>query len=45
MLGFTPAETASLFSYFDVDGSETIDYNEFLRAIRGPMSQKRTRKQ
>jgi Ca2+-binding EF-hand superfamily protein len=41
MLGFTPAETNSLFAYFDVDGSGTIDYNEFLRAIQGPMNQNR----
>jgi Ca2+-binding EF-hand superfamily protein len=43
MLGFTPAETSTLFSYFDVDGSGTIDYNEFLRAIQGPMNQNRKR--
>jgi Ca2+-binding EF-hand superfamily protein len=41
MLGFTAAETSSLFSYFDVDGSGIIDYNEFLRAIRGPLNQNR----
>ena len=28
MLGFTAAESATLFSYFDVDGSGTIDYND-----------------
>ena len=38
MLGFPAAESATLFSYFDVDGSGTIDYNEFLRAIRGPIN-------
>lgn len=37
-LGFTKAENAALFEYFDVDGSGTISYDEFIRAIRGPMS-------
>jgi Ca2+-binding EF-hand superfamily protein len=38
MLGFSPNEVSALFNYFDVDGSGTIDYNEFLRAIQGPMN-------
>lgn len=31
----------ALFDYFDVDHGGEIDYNEFLRAIRGPMNQSR----
>jgi Ca2+-binding EF-hand superfamily protein len=37
-LGFNPQQTASLFDYFDVDKGGSIDYDEFLRAIRGPMN-------
>lgn len=40
-LGFTTSENAALFEYFDVDGSGTISYDEFIRAIRGPMSMAR----
>jgi len=40
-LGFTTAENGALFEYFDVDGSGTISYDEFLRAIRGPMNMNR----
>ncbi len=38
MLGFTDTEIRGLFAYFDYDRSGTIDYDEFLRAIRGPLS-------
>lgn len=27
-----------MFEYFDIDHSGTIDYDEFLRGIRGPMN-------
>ena len=37
MLGFSEGEMATLFSYFDVDGSGEIDYDEFIRQLRGPM--------
>lgn len=37
-LGFTTAEIAKLFAYFDVDSSQSIDFTEFVRAIRGEMS-------
>ena len=40
-LGFTTAENAALFEYFDVDGSGTISYDEFIRAVRGPMNMNR----
>jgi len=42
-LGFTVQQTTALFDYFDVDKSGTVEYDEFLRAIRGPMNS--TRKQ
>lgn len=42
-LGFTTQQIGALFDYFDVDRSGSIDYDEFLRAIKGPMSS--TRKQ
>lgn len=42
-LGFTSGEHASLFDYFDVDSSGTISYDEFLRAVRGPMNMNRKR--
>ena len=38
MLGFTEGETQKLFSYFDFDRSGLIEYDEFIRAIRGPMN-------
>ena len=38
MFGFTAAESTTHFLYFYVEGSETIDYNEFRRGIRGPMN-------
>jgi Ca2+-binding EF-hand superfamily protein len=41
MLGFSQAEISALFSYFDVDNSGTISYDEFLRSIRGPMNMAR----
>jgi len=41
MLGFSAQENAALFEYFDVDSSGTIDYDEFLRAVRGPMNMTR----
>lgn len=41
MLGFTEGEMQKLFAYFDVDHSGLIDFDEFVRAIRGPMNQHR----
>jgi Ca2+-binding EF-hand superfamily protein len=40
-LGFNNQQIGALFDYFDVDHSAEIDYNEFIRAIRGPMNQGR----
>lgn len=41
MLGFTEGEMQKLFNYFDYDRSGLIEYDEFIRAIRGPMNQTR----
>lgn len=41
MLGFSAAENSALFEYFDVDGSGSISYDEFIRAVRGPMNMTR----
>jgi Ca2+-binding EF-hand superfamily protein len=40
-LGFTPKQCSDLFDYFDVDNGGTISYDEFLRAVRGPMNMAR----
>ena len=41
MLGFSAAENSALFDYFDVDSSGSISYDEFIRAVRGPMNMTR----
>lgn len=41
MLGFSDGEIKTLFQFFDVDSSGAIDYDEFLRALRGPMNPNR----
>jgi Ca2+-binding EF-hand superfamily protein len=38
MLGFTEGEIQKLFQYFDFDRSGAIEFDEFVRAIRGPMN-------
>jgi len=43
MLGFSEGEIQTLFSYMDYDRSGLIEYDEFLRSIRGPMNQNRKR--
>jgi len=43
MLGFTEGEIQTLFGYMDTDRSGLVEYDEFLRAIRGPMNQNRKR--
>lgn len=35
---FTPDEKKSLFQFFDKDNEGTIDYNEYIRAVRGDMN-------
>ena len=40
-LGFFKAECTAIFDYFDVDSSGSITYDEFIRAIRGPMNMAR----
>ena len=40
-LCFSKAECVSIFNYFDVDSSGSITYDEFIRAIRGPMNMAR----
>jgi len=40
-LGFSKAQQKSLFQYFDVDSSGTLSYDEFIRAVRGPMNMAR----
>ena len=41
MLGFSEGEIACLFRTFDLDGSGLVEYDEFLRVIRGPMNANR----
>merc|ERR1719242_3011581 len=43
MLGFSEGEVQTLFTYMDYDRSGLIEYDEFLRTIRGPMNQNRKR--
>lgn len=38
MLGFSEGEIATLFTAMDLDHSGLIEYDEFLREIRGPMN-------
>jgi Ca2+-binding EF-hand superfamily protein len=41
MLGFSDSEIKGLYSYFDVDRSGSVDYDEFIRSLRGPMNPSR----
>ena len=41
MLGFTEGEIQKLFAYFDFDRSGSIEFTEFIRAIRGEMNDTR----
>ena len=41
MLGFTEGEIQKLFAYFDFDRSGSIEFSEFIRAIRGEMNEGR----
>ena len=40
-LGFTDIDVQTLFRAFDKNGDGTIDYDEFLRVVKGPMSPNR----
>lgn len=37
-LGFTKQEVTALFSFFDTNKNGLIEYDEFLRAVRGDMN-------
>ena len=41
MLGFNQSEVSILFDYFDMSNDGQIGYDEFLRAVRGPMNASR----
>lgn len=38
MLGFSDQEIKLLYGYFDIDRSGSVDYDEFIRSLRGPMN-------
>jgi Ca2+-binding EF-hand superfamily protein len=38
-IDITEDQSASLFRYFDRDGSGSVDYDEFLRAVRGELNE------
>lgn len=38
MLGFSEGEIVALFNYFDYNRNGLVEYDEFLRQIRGPMN-------
>lgn len=40
-LNFTDVDIQTLFKAFDKDGSGVIEYDEFLRSVKGPMNPKR----
>jgi len=37
-MGLSPEEIHTAFGVFDRDGNGSVDYNEFLRTIRGEMN-------
>lgn len=41
MLGFSEGEIGRLFQLFDYDRSGLVEYDEFIRTIRGPMNNAR----
>ena len=43
MLGFSDTEIKMLFNYFDIDRGGSVDYDEFIRILRGPMNPARKR--
>ncbi|CBN74096.1 conserved unknown protein [Ectocarpus siliculosus] len=40
-MGWTEDELKNVFEHFDTDGSDTIDYDEFLFAVRGELNERR----
>ena len=38
MLGFSDTEIRALYNYFDYDRCGSINYDEFLRTLRGPLN-------
>ena len=42
-LNMSEREIESVFSYFDRDGNNELSYDEFLRGVRGEMSQNRVK--
>jgi Ca2+-binding EF-hand superfamily protein len=40
-LGFSASEIDQLYAVFDVNGDGSIDYDEFIRMVRGPMNDRR----
>eukprot|EP00937_MAST-01D_sp_MAST-1D-sp2_P005681 g5681.t1 len=40
-LSLDEVELRHLFTYFDKDGSGTIDFDEFLNGVRDPMNERR----
>lgn len=38
MLGFSDSEIKTLFGYFDSSRDGSVDYDEFIRILRGPMN-------
>ena len=40
-LGFQPDEMKGMYAIFDINKDGSIDYDEFLRQIRGPMNARR----
>mgnify|MGYP000353094827 CR=1 FL=1 len=41
MLGFSDTEIKTLFDYFDIDRSNSVCYDEFIRTLRGPLNPSR----
>ena len=40
-LGFSEGEITALYKHFDINGDGHVDYDEFLRVVRGPMNDRR----
>lgn len=40
-IGLSDSDMNGVFNHFDRNGDGHVDYNEFLRSLRGPMSEYR----